>query len=50
MPYGGNLENEKSEEWKRDGEVSSTRREGKRNSSIVEIHENTKVENEDPEK
>jgi len=31
MSYGGNLENENSEEWKRDGEVSYTRGEGKRN-------------------
>jgi hypothetical protein len=33
-----------------DGEVSSTREEGKRNSPIVEMHENTKVEREAPEK
>ena len=50
MSYGGNLENEKSEEWNKDGEVSSTRGEGKRNSSMVEMQENVKVEREAPEK
>jgi hypothetical protein len=50
MLYGGNLENEKGEEWKQDEEVSSTRGEGKRNSSIVEMHENTKEAREDTEK
>jgi len=49
MSHGGNLENENSEEWKRDGDVSSTRGEGKWNSSIVEMHEYTKVEREAPE-
>jgi len=49
MSYGGKSENENSEEWKRDGEVSPTRREGKRNSSIVEMHENTNVEREAPD-